>query len=373
MLEPLVNLCVLGGALAWTTSSGREHSSSRSVLAGSLLGFAAMIKLTGGAALLALLLAERSRASWKQRSVALGSSAAVAGSVLLPFLLLGGPLRVFEQVAMVQFRRPGEDLSGGTIPDLAGRIDHLGSYGPFALERLGGSAGLLGAVLATVAVIWAWRSGDSTGRFFAVMVAAGVVAILASPDYYDQYPVTVFSGIAVLIGGAAANVVEMVARYGPPMGVAAAFSLALCLVTGVGDSVTSVLASTAHRRMSSPVAGLTDIVKDDCVSSDLPEMLIALDRLPPRDVTGDRLVDPFGALMYEALRTDHFVSTAPALHSEAAQERLRQSLITCPFAVTRGMFTSPPARWSSSTRRWFLSHFDMTIRHQAGLTLWRVN
>lgn len=371
MLEPLVTLGVLVSALLWVGSPVRARTDARAVQAGVVAALTALMKLIGGVALLAMLLVERLRAPWRQRFIAAGSAAAVAGLVLLPFAVLAGPSTVLDQAVMTQLRRPGEDITGETIPGIVDRMDHLGSYGPFAVERFGGRAGLVGAALAAVLVVWAWRSGHDTGRFFAVMVAAGSIAILSSPDYYHQYPVPVFAGIAVLAGGAAAHVVQTIGQRISLMRTIAVISIALGLAAGAGDTVDSVIEDARNRIISHPAALIAGAVETDCISADLPEKLLALDRLPPRDRTGDRLVDPFGALMYEALQHADFPTTASALHSKPAQERLRQSLIACPYAVTRGSLESPPARWSDSTRAWFLDRFEAILQNQAGLTLWR--
>jgi hypothetical protein len=371
MLEPLVTFSVLVCALLWVESPLRARTNRRAALAGGMAAFAILIKLTGVVALVALLLVEGVRAPWRQRFLAAGAAAAVAGVVLLPVLVLAGPSTVFDQVVVTQFRRPGKDVGGGSLPRIVDRIDHLGSYGPFELGRLGRYGGLMGAALAALLVVWAWRSNHGMGRFLAIAVATGAVAILTSPDYYDQYPVPVFAGIAVLVGIAAAGVVNAIRIRSRPVYPIAMASLALCLIAGVGHTVVSVT-EDARRDITNPTALIADAARGKCISADLPQVLLALDRLPPRDRTGDRLVDPFGALVYAALRHHDYATTANALHSAPAQLRLRESLIACPYAVTGGSLKAgPPLLWSESTRTWFLERFEAVIDNRAGLTLWR--
>jgi hypothetical protein len=148
-------------------------------------------------------------------------------------------------------------------------------------------------------------------------------------------------------------------------------AIAVCLMAGVGDTLVAVTDDARERVITDRTASIADAVQAECISGDEPEVLLALDRLPPRDRTGGRLVDPFGALMHEALQHDNYNTTANALHSERAQRRLRQSLIACPYAVTGGSLQRPPPLWSDSTRVWFLDRFEAVIQNQAGLTLWR--
>ena len=369
MLEPLVTLGVLVSALVWIGSPAAARSDRRAAVVGAVAALTALMKLTGGVTLLALLFVDRARS----RVVVALTAGATAGIVLLPFLVLAGPSAVFDQVVVAQLRRPGGDVSGGTIQGTVDRLDHLGSYGPFAVERIPGSAGLIGAALAAVLVVWAWRSGPGIGRFLAAVVAAGSVAILSAPDYYDQYPVTVFAGIAVIVGAAAAQVVDAIRRNAATAGTVAAGAIALSLAVGAADTVVSVADDARGRVVSDPAATIADIVGDECVAADLPEVLLTLDRLPPRDRSGDRLVDPFGTLVRAALRHDDYATTAEAVHSPRAQERLRQALIACPYAVTKGSLEQLPPRWSTSTRAWFLDHFEVAARNEAALMLWRRN
>ena len=116
------------------------------------------------------------------------------------------------------------------------------------------------------------------------------------------------------------------------------------------------------------------MIADDCVSGDLPEVLLALDRLPPKDATGGRLIDPFGALFVASLEAGGQVGTSAALHSDAAQERLRHSLAACPYAVTRGNLDGlAPGRWSEETRSWFLDRFESVTDDAASVVLWRAS
>lgn len=371
MLEPLVSLALLACALAWLGASDDDRSDRRAVLGGVLAGVTTLVKLTGGVAIVAVLAAGRLRAAWRQRTLAFGAAIATGVVVLVPFVVAAGPSAVFDQVVLTQLRRPGKDISGGTIVGLSDRLDHLGSYGPFALNRLGDAAGLVGAALAAVAVVWAWRAGGATGRFFAAATVASAAAILFSPDYYDQYPVTTFAGIAVLLGGGAASLVAGMRARDRRLRDIALAAIALCLMAGLGDTAVSVREDDRHLEHSDPAATIAGIVGTECISADVPEVLLMLDRLPPVDGSGDRLVDPFGALVHDAIRDDDHPTTQAALDSRPAQSRLRQALRACPYAVTRGEIDPLPPRWSTSTRTWFLARFERAATNDAGIVLWR--
>lgn len=171
--------------------------------------------------------------------------------VLLPFAVAGGISTAFEQVVTTQLRRPGGDISGGSIEGVVDLLDHLGSFGVFGFDRLGGPVGLLGVILAAGAVVWAWRTDDVNGRFFAALVVLGALVVTLAPDYYDQYPVTVFAGIAVLLGGAAAALGDALARRSERMRTIVTIVVGLFLVTAVADTVGSFVRERRSRALGS--------------------------------------------------------------------------------------------------------------------------
>lgn len=84
MLEPFVNFFVLAGALIWCGRARRSGSDARAAWAGSLIGFGMTVKLTGGLALIALLVSDRRRGPRRHRTTTLVAASVVvaAGSGL---------------------------------------------------------------------------------------------------------------------------------------------------------------------------------------------------------------------------------------------------------------------------------------------------
>ena len=368
MLEPLVSLALLGCALAWVGVPRSERSDRRAVAAGVLGAAAALVKLTGIVGLVALTIAD-GRRDWRQRRLALAAALVTSAVVLVPMTIVAGPSTVLRQIVTTQLGRPGKDLAGGTIVGVGDRLRHLGSYGPFGLDRLPASAGLLGVLVAAAVVIWALRSGHQIARFFAVVAIGNVALILSSPDYYTQYPVNAFAGIAILLGGAAAAAAVALQRW-RPAALAGGAALVVLLAAGAVDTAQETRDDVRGLPTSDPASGIASVIGDRCVGADEPQLLLALDRLEPPDASGRRFVDPFGAMMDEAIRRDDFADTSAALHSDRAQALLRSTLAACPFAITKDL-DPPPYRWSAGTVAWFRDHFEVVATNDDGVQLWR--
>jgi hypothetical protein len=335
-----------------------------------LVGLASVTKLVGGVALLALLVSEPLRGPWRHRTTGAAAAAATGLVVLAPFVALAGVGLVWDLLVVTQLRRPGHDEAGGSIDGIVDRLDHLGSYGPFTMSRVS-SLGLLGALVATIVVVWAWRTGGPIGRFLAASVVLGSVAILTAPDYYDQYPVIVFTAISVALGGAVEVGLGALARGRPQAHFIGAVTVVLLVAIGGLDTVRAVQGRLDGAPRSDFGALVASRVGTDCVAGDFPEQLLAANRLPPEDAAGNRLLDPFGGLIHEALRDGDYATTELAIHSRAAQDRLRESLAACPYAVTYGRLDEPPPWWSETTRTWFQEEYEPWLETTAGPVLWR--
>ena len=101
LLEPLVNLGLLGSLALLGPGAGRR----RIVAAGVVLGLAVAVKAWAVLPFLVLALWLLRRAGWRATLSYVGAGAAAAAVVCLPFLVLAGP-RMLRMVVLDQLGRP---------------------------------------------------------------------------------------------------------------------------------------------------------------------------------------------------------------------------------------------------------------------------
>lgn len=369
LLEPAVNAAVLWAAMLWLPSTGRV-STRRAAGAGALVGLAAAIKLTGGLAIVGVVLADRFRAQWRERAVAVGVTVVVFGLIVVPFVASAGLGEFVQQVVGVQTGRPGGDVVGGSVMGLRPRLRELTQFGVMNLATVPGVIRLVVLVAVIAAVVWAWTLGGRHGRFWASVSIAMGFAVLLAPDYYVQYSVAVAPSLAIALGAGAVASLETLQRYGRAPLRLAAVALAIVLVAGMVAVIRSQLISLPRGAPDVGALIRAQLDPGDCVSSDAPYLVIAAGMLPHPDATGAPLVDPFGEMLMIALeRTTAWPSTSAALLDESAQERLRAALAGCKYVA----LTSLPennVRFSGTTARWFTEHYAILLDGGDRPTLW---
>ena len=361
LLEPFVNLFVLSGALLWL--GPREPSTTRAVGAGAVFGLATLVKLTGGLALVAVL---ASGWSWRLRCIACGAAALLWFGVTLPFGLVAGGGRLFDLLIRVQLTRPGGDVAGGSIDGIVARLGATMRFGLLGPESAPVTLRVAAAGVVVVIVGCSLLAGGRQGRFWGAWVAASWLLILRSPDFYEQYPVPLGSGIAVL-GGATAAAVTQRLRGSTRRGVAAAVATvsALGLMTAVAH---------AYRGRSTSPVDVKALVAEkvppgECLFSTKPALALAAGRLLQPDRSGTVLVDPFGGLLTEALADASPSTTLVALRSAPAQRRIRQALDACPWVLLGSVPELEPG-FSEATTTSFRGHYALAGGSRQGPGLW---
>ena len=369
LLEPAVAAAVLCSALLWLPSSDGV-STRRAVGAGALVGLAATIKLTGGLAIVGILLADRIRSRWRQRAAAVGAAVAVIALIVVPFVLVAGVGEVWRLVIETQMERPGGDVIGGSLMSLRERLRHLTLFGVLNVAAVPGVLRLVAVVAVVVALGWAWVRGGRHGRFWAAVSVVTCLAVLIAPDYYDQYGASVAPQIAIVLAAGVVASLEYLRRYRDVIVRAAAVALVAVLAAGIGVVLRSQIVTL---RSGAPDMGAlfrAQLGPGDCVSSDAPYLVIAADRLPQPDATGGPLVDPFGEMLAIALEhSSTWPSTSAALLGEPAQHRLRIALAACSHVV----LTARPedhVRFTADTARWFTERYALVLDGRDRPTLW---
>jgi hypothetical protein len=238
-------------------------------------------------------------------------------------------------------------------------------WGPLAFARVPPLVGLAALAGGIALVVWAWRTGGSQGRYWAVAWMLTVCAFLISAAYYDQYPIFLAVPTSILLSAALAGFTRQ-RRW-------RAFSFAVvadALVLPVANSVRDEFKKTYRLEVAAVIK--EHVADDKCRYADPPTLAFAADRLPGGTNEGRILVDPFGELLYTAQQSQEPFDTAQgAIESPSAQARLRRSIASCDFVVL-GVALERHARFSAATRTWFMEHFQAVVNaDQDRPGLWR--
>jgi 4-amino-4-deoxy-L-arabinose transferase-like glycosyltransferase len=363
LLEPFVNLFVLLGALCWLRAP-RGPTTRSALAAGAFIGAAALVKLTGGLALLALLASGPWRSALRQRAAAVGAAALTFAAVVVPFAALAGAGRMFDLIVSSQLQRPGGDTGGGSISGIAARLASTVRFGLAGLDPVGVAPRVVLFAAAVGILVWAWRRGGQHGRFWAALFAVELGAVIAAPDFYLQYAVPMAPPLAICAGAwLAAHAHRVADRRFVVAGAAAVLALGIAAAIRKGI--------VTPDRGGASFAALVDrhLGADACLFSDPPYLALAADRLLPRESDGSVLIDPFGALIAAALDDGSPPTTTAALTSTAAQRRLRSALSRCGAVA----LVYPPRahpHMSAATAAWFVDRYAPVGRAAGHATLW---
>jgi hypothetical protein len=369
LLEPAVAAAVLCAALLWLPRSDGV-STRRAVGAGALVGLAATIKLTGGLAIVGILLADRIRSRWRQRAAAIGAAVAVIALIVVPFVVIAGVGDVWRLVIETQMERPGGDVTGGSLMSLRERLRHLTLFGVLNVAAVPGVLRLVAVVAVVVAIGWAWVRGGRHGRFWAAVSLVTCLAVLVAPDYYDQYGASVAAQISIVLAAGAVASLEYLRRYRDVIARVATVALVALLAAGIGVVLRSQIVTLPSGAPDIGALFRAQLGPGDCVSSDAPYLVIAADRLPQPDATGAPLVDPFGEML--AIALDHrstWPSTSAALLAQPAQQRLRTALAGCSHVVLT-VRPEDHVRFTADTARWFTERYALLLDGRDRPTLW---
>jgi hypothetical protein len=342
LLEPIATALSLGAALIWLHP--RHRGRTGAAAAGLLAGLAVLVKVTGGAVLVALMLTEPLRGPWSRRLTAVAAWAATVAVGLAPYLVLAGPGTVFDQVVRLQLERPG----GGGIQGPAERAAWMLRVGVLSPDAVPDAVRLLAFALVAAAAVWAWRRGGAHGRFASSYLGVTVAGLLVAPDYYLYYAVPVGAAAALVIGWATA---ELVAR----LGAGREHRTVALQVGAIGLVALSTLAVLGRQWRDRPVGAedlraVTDplVGTEDCLTGIRVDLVFAADRLPVVDGSGGPLIDPYGELLLRSL-DGGYDSNEEALTSREAQARILDAVDACRFLAVR---ESSRTLLSASTERY---------------------
>ncbi len=302
LLEPILDLfCLLGAVLVFRGESLHDNG-RRLVLGGVAFGFAGTIK---GWALVPVVVTLLLCLPDVRRRLVPVASGVIVGFVLptLPFAALA-PGSFYREVVATQLRRIGGSvrISPATrLGDLTG--SSAVTPGPtlslvLALVILVAVAGLIATSL-----LRPRRRATTFERFsLGSMLAIGVL-LLAPAEFYDHYAAFFAPFFALAIGGALA----LTWRPPTPRAGAAVLGLASTVVLALAVNQLSII-SVAHGNDLSQTVG-TAIPAGACALSDSSAYLITVNRFVSTDPACTIVVaDPYGTTISNGGRTPQSVS-----------------------------------------------------------------
>ncbi len=276
--------------------SSRALTVRRAAVAGAALGAAAAIQLWAVVPLVVIVgtvvvSARAARLDPRRPAVALLGGAATAFTVIcLPFLATA-PAAFIRYVLIDQLDRPDIGVSLVTrLRALEGLSIGSAAAGPSPVDVVIVGAAILGAG----AVVLVARRVPAA-RMWCVMVMVETSYLLIAPNFYSHYSAWIAPAAAIVLGTAAAIVIEVAEPHRPlgTLAQAACLGVIAALALGVPRHEGAVLQRSALE---------TDLDGARCVSADAPDLLVITSGLR-RDIEhGCPLVlDPTG-VSYETDR-----------------------------------------------------------------------
>jgi hypothetical protein len=345
LLEPLVNLGLLGALALLGPGAGRR----RIVAAGVVLGLAVAVKAWAVVPFLVLALWLLRRSGWRTAVSYVGAGAAAAAAVCLPFLVLAGP-RMLRMVGLDQLGRPNNGVP--TVVRLASieglRLSHRPVTAPLA------TTAVLVAVLGGLAVAaLAWRRPAT--RVWAALLAGAVLTLLTSPSYFGHYGTFAAPALALLVGAGADTVLSRLAVRTP---------VVRPLAPALGLVVLAVLAAHvvthAEGRRPPPESAMADqLAGARCVAADSAAALVAADVLSRDLEQGCPVVVDVTGLTYDQDRGDlRSGSTPTARRHDPEWQRSVDRYLTGASAVLLDQWRSDGLDPKVLTR---LEHRDLEL------------
>jgi hypothetical protein len=285
LLEPLGTTALLVALLLLT--GPRSHRGWVAVAAGGVLGAAATLKIWYVVPWLVVvgwqLMVRRRRAA----ATVAGAGAVAVAAVTLPFLV-AAPARMWDLVIRDQVLR-----SSGSSP----RLDRLPSITGLRGVVVASTPALAAAcavalLVLVVAAILCVRAGERE-RVLVALLGANLLVLLASPSYFAHYAHLAAAPAALVLGCAAALVLQRHA--------AVLRRVSIAVVAGLCLASAGRIMSMPQER---PVDGarLAAAVPSGCVASDTPELLIQMNRLSSDLRRHCRVLIDVSGITYDSLR-----------------------------------------------------------------------
>jgi hypothetical protein len=163
--------------------------------------------------------------------------------------------------------------------------------------------------------------------------------------------------MSALLGAFSVALFTWLAQRRPSISRVLAVALAAVLAASLIDVARDAWLQRPRTSVDFGARVQAQVAWDDCIFADPPDLALAGDRLPVRDLSGTFLVDPFGALLVISMERNVPGTTPNLLAATAAQERLKAALSSCRY-VALGSEPTQNAHMSPETADWFQQRFQ---------------
>jgi hypothetical protein len=266
-LQGLGNTLLLAALLLLSMGRAtRLGATATLILAGSLLGISATVKIWGVVSVLLVVGWQFFAIGARRAALVLGGAALGATAVCLPFFL-AAPGRMWTYVVAVQIGRPR------TPSTLTDRLMHILGLRLYLQSAYAQPLLLSTVVIIVFVLVLAWQEERTR---IAVVLMLGMTAFLfVVPSWFQHYAALTAPALALAFGSAAQQVANWLARKRRGLGVLGSAAIAVSLV-----AYASPLTQAAFGR---PFAGATvsKVVRSlpGCVAADNQVALIEMDVL----------------------------------------------------------------------------------------------
>jgi alpha-1,2-mannosyltransferase len=287
-LEPLAAACLAGALALIGVDRPRTALQAPAVLvAGGLLGFAAVVKIWGVVPLVVVIAYLAITVGVRRAAWATAGAVAVGCLVCLPFLL-AAPGQMWRQVVSDQFGRdPANVPTLDRLAEILG-IGLVAGRGQDALPPLAaGALVVLGLLTAGVVGVLALRTAQ--GRLAVILLVAFIALLLFTPTWLPHYAGVSAGVLAATLGAGVGELLRLL-RPAPLRGLALVVSG--LLLVGFAAQLTQArfgdrFPARALARAVAPLPG--------CITADDPGALLGMNVLRRNVQRGCRLVlDPGG-------------------------------------------------------------------------------
>jgi len=336
-LEPVLNFFCLLSAHCWLRARQRPST------AGVLVAAACAVKFWGGIWVLASLATAR---SWRDARRFLAGAIGAGFLFVAPFALTS-PRGFVEQTLLFQVARPVDGILEKSV-----RLREI---------LLGGHA--VATVLAAIAIVAMLRWRTREQRYFALAVLITIAGFMASSSYWNHYNSHLAASQCVLAGlGAAA-----LERLAPQRACRWAGAFLLFAVLVVQRAPFGHLwrgsRDRAHDMIAARNAIHAAVPPHESVFAFDPAWTLAGGRLPPHGDGAAVVVDSYGAMLLESVKSGkRYRDTGAAFQSGVEQREVRARLEKSRFAIVgwRGNW-----QLGFNDRVWFNANF-LCVTPEAG-------
>lgn len=350
LLDPFMIAFAVAGSFVFLERHGRRAA----IVAGTLLGLAVSMKVTGAVFIVGVLVVGLAVDPTRRRDTlhVVAATTITFALITLPFAIMAGPGTFVAQVVTAQVDRPSGAGLPGNISSVTARFSEIMAWGP--LGNRGTLPNLVNICLAVIAlsvVVWGATRRSRRAWFWTVTFTVALIGLSGTPTFYVQYAALAGAPLAILLGGSMTSLLSRLSVR------AAMTSMILIVVILVGWEVKRAVFTTQIPLTRTQELLYSEGIENGCVFTDEPDAAF-VSGIIPQDGLRRPLIDPFGELL--SLGGKDAATALDALHSPQSQQRLRVALEACPWVILSAPIDEQ-FLWTEETRERFVETHALII------------